>query len=236
MAARLGLHVEPVAAAGLSDYLAAADPCGLLVAPGPLSAGAAAALAQDPLLPVWLAGALEKGALPPRQLLEHPGFDGALGSSAARGSAPRLTRGVCRYLTHRRIAERDQLTGLPNRAGFARWLVRARAGAPDQPWRVFLIDLCDLKATNRRDGYAAGDRRIAAAAQALVAQIEAGAPRGRWGGDELIAAVTRPIARPPEQCRIASAALGAVCPPLASLVDRLHRALGSHGGEVPGWP
>ncbi|MEU5874688.1 GGDEF domain-containing protein [Glycomyces sp. NPDC047369] len=84
-----------------------------------------------------------------------------------------------------RAAHRDALTGLHNRAGFARALRRA----PGAVWLV-AADCNRFKAVNDALGHAAGDavlRALAARMHRLVAPAGAAA---RFGGDEFVLACT----------------------------------------------
>jgi diguanylate cyclase (GGDEF)-like protein len=83
-------------------------------------------------------------------------------------------------------ATHDALTGLVNRDEFAALLERAlhasdRSGAPVA---VLYVDLDRFKLLNDRKGHQAGDRALAAAADAIVAAIRPSDVAGRLGGDE----------------------------------------------------
>ena len=87
----------------------------------------------------------------------------------------------------RRAAERDQLTGLPNRATFLAAAQRAitvprRGGVVT----VAVIDLDDFKLVNDRDGHAAGDRLLAGLAHSWQSSIRASDLLARYGGDEFV--------------------------------------------------
>ena len=80
--------------------------------------------------------------------------------------------------------DRDPLTGLYNRRGFARAaraMIRDRAGAT---FVVATIDLDDFKAFNDASGHAAGDRMLVDTAEALRTVPGRFGTVGRAGGDE----------------------------------------------------
>lgn len=86
----------------------------------------------------------------------------------------------------RYLAERDPLTGLFNRIGFAlraRALLRA-SGANGGRAVFFQIDADRLKNINDVFGHAAGDRVIKAVAELLTGAFPSGAIIARLGGDE----------------------------------------------------
>ena len=79
--------------------------------------------------------------------------------------------------------ERDQLTGLPNRAGMARLfssLPAAESGA------LIFLNLNDFQALNERDGHDAGDNFLRMAAATIQPLLPRRAVATRWGGDEFI--------------------------------------------------
>ena len=87
------------------------------------------------------------------------------------------------------VAERDPLTGLRNRRGFAMAAEHAlasadRAGVVSQ---VVFVDLNGLKETNDRLGHAAGDAAIIALGRALERSIRESDVACRLGGDEFAA-------------------------------------------------
>ncbi|MCS3779857.1 GGDEF domain-containing protein [Tsukamurella ocularis] len=82
--------------------------------------------------------------------------------------------------------DRDPLTGLYNRRGFARAaraMIRDRTGAT---FVVATIDLDDLKGLNDASGHAAGDRILVGTADALRAGPGRFGTVGRAGGDEFL--------------------------------------------------
>ncbi|WP_419807858.1 GGDEF domain-containing protein [Sphingomonas sp.] len=80
-------------------------------------------------------------------------------------------------------AERDALTGLPNRRGIQTHLSRI---APDDTGHI--VAICDIdrfKSYNDRYGHAVGDRVLKAVATSLAESL-AGHFVGRWGGEEFM--------------------------------------------------
>jgi diguanylate cyclase (GGDEF)-like protein len=91
----------------------------------------------------------------------------------------------------RRLAERDELTGLHNRRALtAEIRRRLRVGQPG-PVAALYIDLDRLKTINDHLGHAAGDVIIQACAQRLVAKAGHDALIARIGGDEFVAIPNR---------------------------------------------
>ncbi len=89
-----------------------------------------------------------------------------------------------------RLAETDPLTWLLNRRGMER-----RVGefiAAGKPFCVMLLDLNRFKGINDRHGHLCGDEVLAAFAARLAAEVRAGDPVCRWGGDEFLAALCLP--------------------------------------------
>jgi diguanylate cyclase (GGDEF)-like protein len=82
----------------------------------------------------------------------------------------------------RELADRDFLTGLLNNRSFEAALHRRCSGA--RRFAILLADLDGLKATNDRDGHAAGNALLRTAAAGLEAEVRAGEEVARIGGDE----------------------------------------------------
>lgn len=78
-------------------------------------------------------------------------------------------------------AEHDPLTRLPNRMGFARRALAARAG---QPSVAVMLDVDHFKAVNDGWGHDAGDDVLRAVARAAEGGIRPGDALGRVGGEE----------------------------------------------------
>jgi len=128
----------------------------------------------------------------------QPVESAAAGSAAARHADPvRLAAEVARLEaelaamrarvseleTH---AERDPLTGLLNRRGFARELARASAHVRRYGGNAALIylDLDRFKPVNDRHSHAAGDAVLKAVAASLAGSVRASDAVARIGGDE----------------------------------------------------
>jgi diguanylate cyclase (GGDEF)-like protein/PAS domain S-box-containing protein len=96
------------------------------------------------------------------------------------------------------IADRDPLTGLLNRRGFA-VACPPLLGAADRQARVsqvVFIDVDRLKAINDSDGHAAGDAALVAVASAIERAIRDADIAARLGGDEfVIVTVDTPASR-----------------------------------------
>lgn len=86
----------------------------------------------------------------------------------------------------RNLAMTDPLTGLANRRALEQHLVRViAAGERDRrPFALLLLDLDGFKAVNDREGHAAGDRLLQAAAGVLAATLRGTDTIARIGGDE----------------------------------------------------
>jgi diguanylate cyclase (GGDEF)-like protein len=83
-------------------------------------------------------------------------------------------------------AQRDALTGLPNRLHFEDRLADALAQSrrADHDLWLMLIDLDQFKAVNDTFGHPAGDELLRAVAQRMAERAEAGDTLARLGGDE----------------------------------------------------
>lgn len=87
----------------------------------------------------------------------------------------------------RRIADRDQMTGILNRRGFIAAFDAIRAAAaPGTRMAMLLIDIDDFKTINDSFGHFIGDRVVIEIAQRLDGLLRNADVCGRWGGDELI--------------------------------------------------
>jgi diguanylate cyclase (GGDEF)-like protein len=100
---------------------------------------------------------------------------------------------VARDITEKTVAERalrhfsthDQLTGVYNRCWFETELDRLRNGRT-WPISVIVSDLDGLKEVNDREGHAAGDELICAAARLMSRCFRADELIARVGGDEFV--------------------------------------------------
>ncbi len=109
------------------------------------------------------------------------------------------------------LAERDQLTGLPNRMSFSRVFARAADDAKAKGTRVglLLVDIDDFKAINDTLGHAAGDAFLRSVAQRLSSIVRRGSHVARLGGDEF-AFVVEDFASTQDLVAMASSILKAV--------------------------
>ncbi len=103
---------------------------------------------------------------------------------------------VCRYFIHRLVQQRNQLerlaltdalTGLPNRHGLIRQL--ANWYNQSQPFAVFLLDVDEMRAINRRYGHEIGDTLMRKLAQRLRSDIEEQTLIARVGADQFVIAL-----------------------------------------------
>lgn len=93
-----------------------------------------------------------------------------------------------------RLAFRDELTGLPNRAMFerARLAAMREARAGDGRLGMLYLDLDQFKQVNDRHGHEAGDRVLAAMGERLRAWQPQRALAARRGGDEFVVLLPSP--------------------------------------------
>jgi diguanylate cyclase (GGDEF)-like protein len=86
------------------------------------------------------------------------------------------------------LARIDELTGLPNRRGWAAELTAAieRARRDGNPLSVAMLDLDHFKRFNDEYGHPAGDRLLKGAAAAWSEQLRVGDQLARYGGEEFI--------------------------------------------------
>jgi diguanylate cyclase len=88
----------------------------------------------------------------------------------------------------RREAERDHLTGLPNRRAFESEMARQYAEANEQGHKLS-VAFCDIdrfKLINDRHGHAAGDRILKLIAQSFTAISDNNCHVARHGGEEFV--------------------------------------------------
>jgi diguanylate cyclase len=87
-----------------------------------------------------------------------------------------------------RAAERDELTGLPNRGAMLERFAQATIAARNHGSRLAMlfVDLDHFKHVNDSLGHAAGDDVLRGVANALVAAVRDGDTVSRHGGDEFV--------------------------------------------------
>jgi diguanylate cyclase (GGDEF)-like protein len=164
--------------------------CVLVDLAAPDSAGAVAALRESapemPLVALTALGdrrealaAIRHGA---DDCLEKSGFDAR---QLVRSIALAIERGAARARLLK-LALRDPVTGLANRAHFEESLQRAtaRAGRSGNLMAVLYLDLDGFKLANDTLGHDGGDRLLTAVAARFAAQLRAGDTLARIGGDE----------------------------------------------------
>lgn len=94
-----------------------------------------------------------------------------------------------RVATQLRImAERDSLTGLPNRSAFSEILARelASAAAEGRAVGVAVLDVDEFKLVNDRHGHAVGDEFLSAISARMVKAMRSGDVVARLGADEFV--------------------------------------------------
>lgn len=86
------------------------------------------------------------------------------------------------------MAERDSLTGLPNRSAFSEIFARelASAHADGRAIGVAVLDIDDFKLINDRHGHAVGDVFLSAVSARMVKAIRPGDVVARLGADEFV--------------------------------------------------
>ncbi len=90
------------------------------------------------------------------------------------------------------LAHHDPLTGLPNRASFARALADeiAHARRHDQSFAVLCLDLERFKEVNDLFGHPVGDTLLQRVGQVLLSRVEGIGSAARLGGDEFAVLLT----------------------------------------------
>jgi diguanylate cyclase (GGDEF)-like protein len=103
----------------------------------------------------------------------------------------------------RALAERDPLTGLPNRRALQAALVRRLddARVQQQPLSLLFVDLDDFKRVNDHHGHDVGDEVLVEVGQRLTRSLREGDTAFRHGGEEFV--VLLPGAEPAVAAQIA---------------------------------
>jgi diguanylate cyclase (GGDEF)-like protein len=128
-----------------------------------------------------------------------------------RSSAVARRQSIDQQRQFSRLARRDVLTGLPNRAYLQKLLPRllARAARDDSRLALLYIDLDHFKNVNDSLGHAAGDKLLTAIAHRLRAVVSTHDVVVRMGGDEFVV-----VANMLPNARVVN-----------SIADRIRRAL-----------
>lgn len=88
----------------------------------------------------------------------------------------------------KRLAERDDLTGLWNRRVAESNLAQAQQTAEryQRPYAILLMDLDNFKSINDKHGHNIGDEVLIAVCEAVTQQIRQSDVFSRWGGEEFL--------------------------------------------------
>ena len=99
-----------------------------------------------------------------------------------------ITDATKRHNELQKLAQYDELTGLPNRGLFIEQLARAmgRSQRKSAPLAVLFIDLDRFKSVNDTLGHDIGDALLKQVAGRLRKNLRIGDLSGRWGGDEFV--------------------------------------------------
>jgi two-component system cell cycle response regulator len=95
--------------------------------------------------------------------------------------------GLGGYIRHlRRLAERDELTGLVNRRAFERALQREweRANRFGLPLSLLFLDVDDFGQVNKRYGHLMGDEALRQVCRRIRQHVRRTDVVSRWGGEE----------------------------------------------------
>lgn len=116
--------------------------------------------------------------------------------SIARGLANLATLGLANARLHaqtlkslqtaERLADTDELTGLPNRRALERRLEELPVGADVRSLSVLVLDLDNFKQINDEHGHATGDDCLRAVARTIEASMREQDFAGRLGGEEFL--------------------------------------------------
>ncbi len=88
-----------------------------------------------------------------------------------------------------RVANRDTLTGLPNRRGLTEWMIAQLRADSAHEAAVLFLDLDRFKQINDAMGHEVGDQVLQAVTSRLSQQLPSGAILARWGGDEFVVVI-----------------------------------------------
>jgi diguanylate cyclase (GGDEF)-like protein len=93
-----------------------------------------------------------------------------------------------RMRLHRERADRDTVTGLPNRRAFLELLQMrmSESARAKKPLSLALIDIDHFKEVNDEHGHLSGDRVLSRFGHLLASRFRTSDIRGRWGGDEFV--------------------------------------------------
>jgi diguanylate cyclase (GGDEF)-like protein len=122
-------------------------------------------------------------------LLDRAAFAQRLADQASTAELHQeLRRQRGRQLLLGKMASRDSLTGVLNRATFLRLGGRLSrdAAAEGRPSAVVFLDLDHFKQINDELGHPVGDRLLVAVAEALLGSVSRGDLVARYGGDEFV--------------------------------------------------
>jgi diguanylate cyclase (GGDEF)-like protein len=106
----------------------------------------------------------------------------------ARGDLMYAVAGFQDVRELQRLAMRDSLTGLPNRAAISQIYAREQAVSTRarRPFAIALVDFDRFKAINDTHGHAVGDDVLRRTAAAVVGSLRRSDAVARWGGEELV--------------------------------------------------
>ncbi|HJW54540.1 MAG TPA: EAL domain-containing protein [Burkholderiaceae bacterium] len=128
-----------------------------------------------------------------------------------------------------RLANTDELTGLPNRAWLMKFLSTAleQAAQTDGALALLFIDLDRFKEVNDAFGHSAGDALLREAAQRLQSTLRPADHIARFGGDEFTV-VLHPAGGESEAVRVAERIIQALGQPfqLAGGIDQIGASVG----------
>lgn len=111
----------------------------------------------------------------------------------------------------KRMAERDELTRLPNRRLLVHRIEELIDAADDQPVALLLLDLDEFKLVNDTLGHAAGDALLQQVADRLCECVRTSDTVSRFGGDEFVVVLS--VRRVVEADEVAQRILGALASP-----------------------